>query len=100
MEPDDLKPTVEAEIGQLTVAMMDFVQESGLTELTVAGLVLAGKTESDRSIVLTRTTTRDPYACLPMWDAAADLELTAIRKGTERLAARVKELEAQLEDQE
>lgn len=101
MESDE-PGTVQEQIGRMAAMVMDFAEAQELTKLTLGGVALAGETELGTPLVLTRTTARDPFACINLWAAAIELESEAARRDTrdalKRAKERVAELESRLED--
>lgn len=91
--------TVQEQIGQMAATFMEFAEKQELSELVLGGIAIAGKTELGTNIVLTRTTARDPFACLKLWHSAADLEVDGARRDVrDRLMTEARRIH-QLEDQ-
>lgn len=88
-------------IGKMTASFMDFADKHELDEIVLGGIAIAGKTPDGTNVVLTRTTHRDPFACIHLWTSAAELEADMARRETvSKLVGartRIEELTAQLE---
>ncbi len=101
MDPDEQELTVQEQIGRMAASFMEFAEAQELSELVLGGIAIAGRTELGTSVILTRTTARDPFACLKLWHGAADLEVDSARRDTKQALdaakARIAELEEELD---
>lgn len=88
---------VASTIGELAAALMDFTDQQQIAEVTIGGIVIAGKTDSGTPFVITRTTARDPFACTQLWASAIEVEADTARRDVQRVIgsyrARIAELE-------
>jgi hypothetical protein len=80
----DETTTPQQVIGQLSAAFMDFAAHLDVSEVVIGGIAFAGKNSEGRSVVFTRTTHKDPFACIRLWTSAAEIEADTARQDTVR----------------